>query len=103
MRVESRTLDTGSWRFDFYFMSCWNWHYAAGWNLQQVFRRDDIYTVQAGFNEWMGLWAPLDESKVRDEAILVGTVARPLPIPNYTRNPIGGAPRAVGPDRAVHS
>lgn len=100
MRVESRVLNTSSWKFDLYFLSCWNWHYAAGWNLQQVFRRDDIHTVQAGFQEWMGVWAPTDGTDVRSTAVLVGVVARPFPVPNFTRNP-EGAGRLVAWNRIV--
>ena len=100
MRVESRVLDTGSWKFDLYFMSSWNWAYAAGWNFQQVFRRTDVHVAQAAFCEWMGVWAPPGDGDIRTNAILVGTIARPLPTPNFTRNP-EGAGRLIPWNRLV--
>ncbi len=48
LRVESSVLETGSRRFDEYFTPCWGASWAAGWHLQQVFKRTDVHIVLCG-------------------------------------------------------
>ncbi len=45
VRVRSTVSKTSSPRYDGYFAHCWTWEFAAGWNLQYEFRRNDVYTV----------------------------------------------------------
>jgi hypothetical protein len=55
IRIDSAVATTGSKRFDTAIAPAWCWEYAAGWNLQQVFKRSDVHTALVGPNVWLKL------------------------------------------------
>lgn len=98
MRVDSRVVTTGSRRFEAFFAGCWHWEYAAGWLMQQVFKREDVHVTLVPFGEDLPLYAvPKNPTQ---SAILVGRFSRPLPEPRPERNP-GGPGRIVAWEKIV--
>lgn len=98
VRVDSAVVHTGSSRFDHPVGPAWCWEYAAGWNLQQVFRRTDVHCGLVGPRRWMRLhsWPGAERSKF----LMLSRIADPQPVNPPEKNP-GGSGRLLPFDRVV--
>lgn len=99
--VHSDILHTGSTRFDRDLHPCWTWWYAAGHNLQQNFKRDDIHTVLSPRDARFELWSWRDNPA--RFALFRGRLVRPTPDRPMVHFPISpdGQGRLLPWDRAV--
>jgi hypothetical protein len=100
VRIESRSANTGSSRFDDYFQTCWFWEFASGWRAQMDLRSARVYTFQSYAGVGDSLW--LSPSDPLHFGLLRAKSARPKPstlatlLPQYEKEG-----RLIAWDRAV--
>lgn len=100
VRIESRSVLTGSGRFDGYFQPCWYWEFAAGWRAQAALRSRGVYTFQTGPGVAESLWlSPVDPLHA---GLIRAKSARPKPENLVELLPACGAQgRSIAWDRVV--